>query len=168
MGGGGAAPKMKMSDALILTGTTLLLGALFMHAWVVPITVGGDEPPYQNGATMMSGDSFKAAITVENDTTLRLILMNSEGEILDSESVVMIAGQTHPVRWEITESGYYTYEIDTKGSAATLDVSVDRKYHIDMIAFPVGALLLAYGLYQHDESEEEEETELILDAVLDV
>ena len=38
MGGGGTAPKMKMSDAFILTGLTLLLGGLFMHAWVTPST----------------------------------------------------------------------------------------------------------------------------------
>ena len=46
MGGGGAAPKMKMSDALILTGVTILVGSLFMHGWVTPIQINGEDPPY--------------------------------------------------------------------------------------------------------------------------
>ena len=36
---------MKMSDVFILTGLTVLLGALFMHAWVTPINLNSEDPP---------------------------------------------------------------------------------------------------------------------------
>jgi len=67
---------------------------------------------------------------------------------------------------EITESGYYTYEINTKGVSATLDLDIERKYSIDMLPFPIGAIILAFGLYQR-ESDVEEDDE-ILDAELDI
>ena len=44
MGAGGTAPAMKMSDVFILTGLTLLLGGLFMHAWVSPLTTAAKTP----------------------------------------------------------------------------------------------------------------------------
>ena len=59
---------MKMSDAFILTGLTLLLGGLFMHAWVTPMNHAAEDPPYSNGASMMWGDQFNFDITVENET----------------------------------------------------------------------------------------------------
>ena len=74
MGGGGTAPAMKMSDVFILTGLTMLLGGLFMHAWVTPIELNGEDPPYTNGASMMKGDAFDLRVTVEEETTLRICL----------------------------------------------------------------------------------------------
>ena len=76
MGGGGTAPKMKMSDAFILTGLTLLLGGLFMHTWVTPVNHAAEDPPYSNGASMMKGDAFNIEVTVDNETTLRLSLIH--------------------------------------------------------------------------------------------
>jgi hypothetical protein len=73
-------------------------------------------------------------------------------------------------RYEITEGGYYTYEVDTKGGDGTLEIDIERKYMIDMLPFPIGGFLLAYGLYQRDEDEDEEEDENeseVLDAELD-
>ena len=43
MGAGGTAPKMKMSDAFILTGLTVLLGGLFMHGWVTPVAHASED-----------------------------------------------------------------------------------------------------------------------------
>ena len=63
------------------------------------------------------------------------------------------------------DGGYYTYEIDTKGVNASIETSIVRKYMIDMLPFPVGAIFLAYGLYQRNESEEEPDE--VLDAELD-
>ena len=92
MGGGGTAPAMKMSDVFILTGLTLLLGGLFMHAWVSPIDHGAEDPPYTNGASMMKGDAFDLRITVEEETTLRIVLKDDTNAILSAESFVLAAG----------------------------------------------------------------------------
>ena len=165
MGGGGTAPAMKMSDVFILTGLTLLLGGLFMHAWVSPIDHGAEDPPYTNGASMMKGDAFDLRITVEEETTLRIVLKDDTKTILSAESFVLAAGETQEKVITMEDGGYYTYEIDTKGVNASIETSIVRKYMIDMLPFPVGAILLAYGLYQRSESEEESDE--VLDAELD-
>ena len=166
MGGGGTAPKMKMSDALILTGVTILVGSLFMHAWVTPVQLNGEDPPYTNGASMMNGDVFVVNVTLANESTVRFVLMDESGKIADAESVPMGSGDQYEKRWVISDGGYYTYEIDTKGEDATLEVDIERQYMIDMLPFPVGAFLLAYGLYQRDDEVAEDESE-VLDAELD-
>ena len=166
MGGGGTAPKMKMSDALILTGVTILFGSLFMHAWVTPVQINGEDPPYTNGASMLNGDVFVVNVTLANESTVRFVLMDESGKITDAESVPMGSGDQYEKRWVISDGGYYTYEIDTKGEDATLEVDIERKYMIDMLPFPIGAFLLAYGLYQRDDEVAEDESE-VLDAELD-
>jgi len=166
MGGGGTAPKMKMSDALILTGVTILFGSLFMHAWVTPIQLNDEDPPYTNGASMMNGDVFVINIAVANESTVRYVLYDESDNIISAESVQIAGEGEHEKTFTISEGGYYTYEVDTKGVAATLEVDIERKYMIDMIPFPLGALLLAYGLYQREEDVSDAEPE-VLDAELE-
>lgn len=166
MGGGGAAPKMKMSDALILTGVTILVGSLFMHGWVTPIQINGEDPPYTNGASMMKGDVFLIDLTVANESTVRFVLYDENDNTIDAETVTLASGEQSEKRFEITDGGYYTYEIDTKGGDATLEVDIERKYMIDMLPFPIGGFLLAYGLYQRDDEAGEDQPE-VLDAELD-
>ena len=95
MGGGGAAPAMKMSDVFILTGLTLMLGGLFMHAWVTPIDHDAGDTPYRNGASMMKGDAFDLRIQVDNQTTVRIVLTDENNAILNVETVVLAAGEEH-------------------------------------------------------------------------
>jgi hypothetical protein len=166
MGGGGEAPKMKMSDALILTGVTILLGGLFMQAWVTPVEHPAESEPYVNGASMWSGDAFEIKVSVSNETTVRLVLYDESGAIVEAESIPIAPGDSEERTLEIVDGGYYTYEIDTKGVEASLELDIDRKYSIDMLPFPVGAIILAYGLYQRETPEEDDDE--ILDAELDV
>jgi len=165
MGGGGTAPKMKMSDALILTGITLLLGGLFMHAWVTPINHGEDDPPYTNGASMMKDDAFRIGVTVDNETTLRIVLKDHQGDILSAESFVLAAGEEHVEELTMTTGGFYSYELDTKNTSATITVDIERKLMLDMLPFPFGALFLALGIYQRMAFNSDDE---VLDAELEV
>jgi hypothetical protein len=162
MGGGGTAPAMKMSDVFILTGLTMLLGGLFMHAWVSPIDHDGEAPPYTNGASMMKGDAFDLRITVEDETTLRIVLMDEKNAIISAESFVLAAGELHKEVITMEEAGYFTYEIDTKGVDAAIETTIVRKYMIDMLPFPIGAMLLAFGLYQRRDGNDE-----VMDAELE-
>jgi hypothetical protein len=174
MAAGGTAPKMRMNEAFILTGITLLLGALFLHTWVSPVTLESGSEPYKNGASLMKGDAFQIELTVENDTTVRFVLYDEGNNILSAESVVVAAGTTVSKNLEASQSGYYTYEIDTKGTGGSMELDIQRKYMIDLLPFPVGALLLAFGLYQrkadadHAMLSASSDAEGILDAELDV
>ena len=164
MGGGGTAPKMKMSDAFILTGLTLLLGGLFMHTWVTPVNHAAEDPPYSNGASMMKGDAFNIEVTVDNETTLRIVLKDESGTVLSANSIVLSAGGTHEETLTAENGGFYSYEIDTKGVSASIAVEIERKLMIDLLPFPIGMLLLAMGLYQRAASPSSDD---VLDAVLD-
>jgi hypothetical protein len=165
MAGGGTAPKMKMNEVFILTGTTLLLGALFMHAWVSPVVLEEGAEAYTNGASMMKGDAFSITFEVENETTVRLVFYDENENIISAESVVLAAGDSAQRTLEAEQGGYYTYEVDTKGVGATLTLDIDRKLMIDLLPFPLGAFFLAFGIYQRKAYEETEEP---LDAELDV
>ncbi|MGB0236556.1 MAG: hypothetical protein ACPG81_05105 [Poseidonia sp.] len=170
MGGGGTAPKMKMSDAFILTGLTLLLGGLFMHAWVSPVSLSASDPPFANGSSLMKGDGFNIEITVDNETTVRIVFMDEEGTVLSADSSVQAAGSSLKASFEASEGGYYSYEIDTKNTGASISVEIERKLMIDLLPFPVGALFLALGLYQRSATastpEERPSHDDVLDAVL--
>ena len=173
MAAGGTAPKMKMNEVFILTGTTLLLGALFMHTWVSPVVLDEGSEPYTNGASMMKGDAFQIDITVDNETTVRLVFYDDEKNIISAESIVLAAGEKVSKNLEASEGGYYTYEVDTKGVSGTLELDIERKLMIDLLPFPVGALLLAFGLYQRKADTTSPTTDAlqsdeILDAELDV
>ena len=171
MGGGGTAPKMKMSDAFILTGLTLLLGGLFMHAWVSPVNHDASDPPLANGSSMMKGDAFNIEVIVDNETTIRIVSMDEEGKVLSADSAVQAAGTSLKVTLEAPDGGYYSYEIDTKNTGASISVEIERKLMIDLLPFPVGALLLAMGLYQRSAivtlDENAENVDDVLDAKLE-
>jgi len=167
MAGGGTAPKMKLSDVFILTGITVLFGALFMHAWVVPVTIDGEASVYTNGASMFSGDVIHLDIKVENETTLRFVVEDENGDVVTAESVVVGAGDRVERSFEAETSGFYTYEVDTKGVDATLSIDIERQLMLDLLPFPLGALFLSFGLYLRKE-QAATTTESVLDAELNL
>lgn len=168
MGGSGAAPKMKMSDALILTGATVLLGALFLHAWVTPTPVYGDDEPYQTSINMMQGDKMEVDIQVSNQTTLRVVVYDESMAIVDTVSWVLANNGQETYNFTADEGGYYTLEVDTNGVDGTINkLDVQRKLMIDLLPFPIGAIVLMYGLYQRQFAVEVDEKSTAVDAVLE-
>ena len=170
MGGAGTAPKMKMSDALILVGATVLLGALFMHAWVSPMALNGDDGSYEKHVNLMSGDRLVIEVTVENETTLRTVVRDAEDRVMEASNVVLAAGATERYTYEAENGGAYSVEIDTNGVDASLDAfSIERGLMIDMLPFPVGTVVLLYGLYLRQNSEEDgpKDHSVAMDAILE-
>ena len=98
-----------------------------------PIDHSSEDPPYTNGASMMKGDAFVLDIEVDNQTTLRIVLMDENGDIVSAESFVLAAGEQHNEVLEMETGGYYTYEIDTKGVSATISTDIERKLMIDLL-----------------------------------
>ena len=135
-----------------------------MHAWVTPISHGAEDPPYTNGASMMKGDTFRIGVTVDNETTLRIVLKDAVGDILSAESFVLAAGEEHVEELTMTTGGFYSYELDPKNTSATIMVDIERKLMLDMLPFPFGALFLALGIYQRTASNPDDE---VLDAELE-
>ena len=168
MGGAGAAPKMKMSDALILTGATILLGALFLHAWVTPTPINAEEGPYQTGVNMMGGDSIETKIQVDNQTSLRVVVYDENMDIVDATTEILAKNAVETYEFTASVSGFYTLEIDTDGVNGTInELNVQRKLMLDLLPFPLGAIVLMYGLYLRQANGDEEEKSIVLDAVLE-
>ena len=170
MGGAGTAPKMKMSDALILVGATVLLGALFMHAWVNPLALNGGDDPYEKQVNLMAGDRLVIDITVADETTLRTVVRDADNRVMDASNVVLAAAGTERYTFEADNGGAFFVEIDTNGVDATLDsFSIERGFMIDMLPFPVGTVVLLYGLYLRQSTENDDNNDPLaaMDAILE-
>jgi len=162
MGGGGVAPSMKLCDVLLLTGFTLLCGGLFIHAWSVPIQI--DESTYENGASLMEGDSIELELSYQTDGILRVVFFDEQGEIQQIDSMTLKKGTSSTASFTASSGGYYSYEVDTNGNPAELNVNIQRKYLIDFLPFVLGAFLFSYGLYTRPNDSIENEA---IDAILD-
>ena len=44
---------------------------------------------------MMKGGAFNIEVTVDNETTLRIVLKDESGTVLSANSIVLSAGGTH-------------------------------------------------------------------------
>ena len=112
---------------------------------------------------MMEGDSFRLEIKVENETVLRVSLKDDTGDVLNVTTTVLAADEVHVATLTVDESGFYSYEIDTRNTAATISVDIERKTKLDMIFLPLGVLILAMGVYQRLATKDDD----VLDAELD-
>ena len=111
----------------------------------------------------MKGDSFRLEVQVENETVLRIALKDDRGEVLNITSTVLASNDVHVATLTVDESGFYSYEIDTRNTAATISVDIERKTKLDMAFLPAGALILATGIYQRLAANDDD----VLDAELD-
>ena len=167
MSGGGTAPAMKMSDVFILVSISILVGALIMHSWPATISLSNDVSHSKN-LSLSDGDKVNMQFSASNATTVTISL---GGEIV--EEIVMAEGSEEDFVYEIKSSKDYNLVISVNGedntSITEVVISIDRQSMLDKIVYPVGVLLLVFGLYKRKEEKElESSKEEILDAELDV
>ena len=167
MSGGGTAPAMKMSDVFILVSISILVGALIMHSWPATISLSNDVSHSKN-LSLSDGDEVNMQFSASNATTVTISL---GGEIV--EEIVMAEGSEEDFVYEIKSSKDYNLVISVNGedntSITEVVLSIDRQSMLDKIVYPVGFLLLVFGLYKRKEEKEiESSKEEILDAEIDV
>jgi len=162
MSGGGTAPAMKMSDVFILVSISILVGAFIMHSWVDPISISNDNPHAMN-TTLSDGDEVEMQFTATNATT---VLIELNGESI--EEIFLLEDAKESYLFEVEKSGDYSFVISTEGdddsSITEVVVSIDRQLMMDKLVYPVGVLLLIFGLYKR---KEEKEMETLTDQVID-
>ncbi|MDP6869415.1 MAG: hypothetical protein QGI21_01415 [Candidatus Poseidoniaceae archaeon] len=158
MGAGGAAPPVKGHDVMILVGSSILLVTFILHTWVDPVEISGSEN-WSKVFEMSEGDDF--SIEVETGE-LNLVIMTPDGLTINE--------------WAI--DGDYTYTADQDGahtftltnsddsssmeSVAKFSYTVSRSLPISFLLYPIGALILGFGIWKKKYNEEE-----IVDAVLE-
>jgi len=166
MSGGGTAPAMKMSDVFILVSISILVGAFIMHSWVEPIDISNDNPHAIN-ASLSDGDEVEMQFAASNATT---VTVESNGEVI--KEIVLSEGAKESFTFEVENSGDYSFVISVDGdddsSTTEVVISIDRQLMLDKMVYPVGVLLLVFGLYKRKEENELEHSEdQIIDAEIE-
>ena len=106
--------------------------------------------------------------SASNATTVTISL---EGVIV--EEIVMAEGSEEKFVFEVKSSKDYNLVISVNGedntSTTEVFISIDRQSMLDKIVYPLGILLLVFGLYKRKEEKElESSKEEIIDAEIDV
>ncbi|MDE0954516.1 MAG: hypothetical protein OR994_07550 [Candidatus Poseidoniales archaeon] len=167
MSGGGTAPAMKMSDVFILVSISILVGSLIMHSWPATVSLSNDVSHSKN-LSLSEGDEVNMQFSASNATT---VTISMEGEIV--KEIVMGEDSKEKFAFKVESSKDYNLVISVNGedntSITEVVISIDRQSMLDKIVYPVGVLLLVFGLYKRKEEKElESSKEDILDAEIDV
>jgi len=166
MSGGGTAPAMKMSDVFILVSISILVGSLIMHSWPATVSLSNDVSHSKN-LSLSEGDEVNMQFSASNATT---VTISVEGEIV--KEIVMGEDSEEKFVFKVESSKDYSLVISVNGedntSITEVVISIDRQSMLDKIVYPVGVLLLVFGLYKRKEEKElESSKEDILDAEID-
>ena len=173
MGAGGAAPPVKSEDVMILIGSTILLTMLVIQAWSTPTTIecydssdidaeSGDCETFEVKFDLSEGDIFTLEV-FEGQIQPTVVLPSGDYVYLDVQEK----------EWEYSaeNSGVHTFIIagidsdsDDIGDDAVIDFSVSRGILIDYGLYPIGALILVFGILKRISNRVEDEP---MEAVLD-
>lgn len=162
MAGGGTAPSMKMSDVLILVGMSVLVGGLIMHMWVAPASLDSEDPTLESGASLLEEDTLTFEVEAASESEITIKVMDEGGATVADETWSVASGEGLEWEFKATEGGFYTYEVTFDSGDGEVIVDVSRQSMIDFIAYPLGILLIGYGLYKRSFEIDE-----VIDAELD-
>ncbi len=166
MSGGGTAPAMKMSDVFILVSISILVGAFIMHSWVEPIKISNNNS-HAMSTSLSEGDEVNMEFSTSNATTVTIAI---DGKVV--EEIVLAEGEKGKYLFAVEDSGDHSFLISVDGaddsSITTATISIDRQMMLDKLVYPVGILLLMFGLYKRkEEMELEHSDDDIVDAEIE-
>lgn len=136
-----------------------------MHSWSEPVIISNDNPHAKN-ITVSDGDEIKMQFSASNGTTISIELNNRL-----IEEIVLAEGAKETYRFAVEEDGEHKFviSVDSEDDLATTElvISIDRQMMLDKLVYPVGILLLVFGLYKRKEEMEAESNGQVLDAELE-
>ena len=157
MGAGGAAPPVKSEDVMILIGSTILLTLLVIQAWSTPIAVecdGEECETFEIKYDLSEGDTFSLNV-IEGEIRPTIILPDGSSDFDDN--------QKGNWEYDAKSDGVHTFQI-LGLEDSSMDYSVSRGIIFDYGLYPVGALVLAFGILKRITKDVEEEA---LEALLE-
>ena len=160
MAGGGTAEAMKVSDVFILVGISILVAGFVMHAWVdseILTNEPGETAVLEKSAILMKNDKLLIDLDLEagnyNEVSVRVYAGFEEyqlipvGDIDDYEfEYTAKEGGQHLVIIEVYER--FTPDGVVEGEVL---INVQRSLMLDFMVYPLGALILAFGIYKKKE-----------------
>ena len=151
MGSGGEAPPVKTNDVLILIGASILLAAFITHSWAKPMIIS--EEKVSKEYDLFSSDE----VTISWSGNISSIAITMDGVEQKTPDFV-----EDSMTFKASESGSYKFEIEGDEGAEIL-ISTSRAFMIDWLLYPLGAIMLAFGLWKKTVEGEDE----ILDALIE-
>ncbi len=150
MGAGGAAPPVKSEDVMILIGSTILLTMLVIQAWSTPVSLNCDEDGcdyFEVKYDLSEGDVFTLEVQ-EGEVRPTVILPDETSDFIDNKDKKW--------EYEAESSGVHTFNFSVEQDSV-IDYSVSRGIIIDYGLYPIGALILAFGILKRILKEPEDE-----------
>jgi hypothetical protein len=153
MGAGGAAPPVKGEDVMILIGASIILIMLIIQSWVVPTTIM-EESDFVVKYDLSEGDTFYLVVN-EGEVRPTVVLPSGEFEVITNVNS----------NWEYTaeESGVYSFMLLGIESESVIEYSVSRGIIFDFALYPIGAAILAFGIWKKIAASKEEPIEALLE-----
>ena len=153
MGAGGAAPPVKGEDVMILIGASIILIMLIIQSWVVPTTIM-EESDFVVKYVLSEGDTFYLVVN-EGEVRPTVVLPSGEFEVITNVNS----------NWEYTaeESGVYSFMLLGIESESVIEYSVSRGIIFDFALYPIGAAILAFGIWKKIAASKEEPIEALLE-----
>ena len=162
MGAGGAAPPVRSEHVMILVGATNLQTIFVVQAWSIPTNIGCSKD--EDGKEECETYSVKYELSEGDIFTLEVV----EGEVrptvvLPDGSKSFENNQEGDWTYEATSSGVHTFQLLALEDSA-VDYSVSRGILIDYALYPIGALILVFGiLKKYSNKSENEPVEALLE-----
>ena len=154
MGAGGEAPPVKGEDVMILLGASIILVMLIIQTWVVPTNIEeGAEREFIVKYDLSEGNIFSLDV---NEGVVKPHVYSPSGEWEAFDNV--------EDDWEYTaeESGVHTFKI-LAIEDSEVEYSLSRGIIFDYILYPIGALILGFGILKKIAAQEDEPIEALLE-----
>ncbi len=141
---------MKSEDVMILIGSTILLTMLVIQAWSTPVSLNCNEEGcdyFEVKYDLSEGDVFTLEVK-EGEVRPTVILPDESSDFIDNNDA----------EWEYKAetSGVHTFNFSVEEDSV-IDYSVSRGIIIDYGLYPIGALILAFGILKRISKETEDE-----------
>ena len=173
MAGGGSTEAMKVSDIFILVGISILVAGLVMHGWIDAeeyVAEGDKIAEVSKSMQLMKKDRIEIEVEFESSQVLVSVFQGDTltnlvpYELNDMDESV----KTAKYKFDAESSGEHFVLIqvsDDSGTNTTIIegeviIDVQRSLMLDFITYPIGALMLSFGLYKRKEDKSSE----VLDA----
>jgi len=155
MAGGGTAEAMKVSDVFILVGISILVAGFVMHAWVdseVLTNEPGESAVLEKSVIMMKNDKLLIDLDIETANFVEVTVYAG----LEEYQLVPV-GDIDDYEFEFTakEGGQHLVIVEVGASDGVVEgevlIDVQRSLMLDFMVYPLGALILAFGIYKKKE-----------------
>tara|TARA_B100000941_G_scaffold56443_4_gene36772 strand:+ start:20737 stop:21207 length:471 start_codon:yes stop_codon:yes gene_type:complete len=155
MGAGGEAPPVKSEDVLILIGSTILLLIFIMQTWSTSVKIEATEE-FDVKYDLSEGDIFSLDLI---DGEVRPTVGLPNGEYITDFPVISTEDNW---KYTATQTGVHVFNF-VGIQDSELDHDVSRGIIYDYGLYPLGFLILGFGLLKKRSAQNLEPVEALLE-----